>query len=110
MRKQYPNPRPYKGKSMIDFPNTYVLADIETTGLSAGSCAIIEISAIRYANGIKVDSFSTLVKPSRKIDRFITGLTGITDSMVADIPGIAESIMAFYRYAGDDILVGYNVN
>ncbi len=111
MKKQLQNSqRQYKGTSIIDFPETYVVVDIETNGLSADSSEIIEISAIRYTSGVKVDSFSTLIKPSRNIDRFITNLTGITDSMVADAPQIEEVIWAFYSYVGNDILVGYNVN
>lgn len=111
MKKQLQTSRrQYKGESIIDFPSTYVVVDIETNGLSADSSEIIEIAAIRYTDGIKVDSFSTLIKPSRKIDRFITNLTGITDSMVADAPQIENAIWAFYSYAGSDILVGYNVN
>jgi DNA polymerase-3 subunit epsilon len=39
--------RPYKGKSLIDFPSSYVMIDIETTGLSPMWDEIIEISALR---------------------------------------------------------------
>lgn len=98
-----------KGKSLIDFPDRYTVIDIETTGLIS-CCEILEISALKCDNGREIDRFSTLVRPSGPIDRFITGLTGITDEMVADAPGISESVLKFYNFAGSDKLVGYNVN
>lgn len=104
------NIRTYKGRSVIDFPRDYTVIDIETNGLMYDCCEIIEISALKYANGVKIGSFSTLIKPSLKIDPFITKLTGITDEMVANAPGISESIIKFFDYVGNDILLGYNVN
>ena len=55
--------RESKGKSSILFPDDYVVVDIETTGLSPQYDEIIEIAAIKYKSGVKVDVFSTLVKP-----------------------------------------------
>lgn len=40
-----------KGKSVIDFPSTYTVLDIETTGLDPRYCEIIEISAMKYSSG-----------------------------------------------------------
>lgn len=54
------------------------MVDIETTGLSLQYDEIIEIAAIKYRAGVKVDQFSTLVKPEYEIDEYITELTGIT--------------------------------
>lgn len=102
--------RPEKGRSIIAFPSSYTMIDIETTGLDSRYCEIIEISALRYDGGSLADSFSTLVKPSRPISDFITQLTGITNDMVADAPDIASAIKQFHSFVKDDILVGYNVN
>ncbi len=102
--------RPEKGQSLISFPETYTVIDIETTGLDPEYCEIIEMTAIRYSNGNIVDSFSTLVQPYWEIDRFITELTGITNEMVKDAPTIKPAIKQFYDFVKDDILVGYNVN
>ena len=99
-----------KGKSRIAFPEDYCVVDIETTGLSPEECEIIEIAAVRYRNGEKSAVFSTFVKPCYAISSFITQLTGITNEMVAGAPDISEAIMAFYKFAGDDMLMGYNVN
>ena len=63
-----------KGKSVIDFPSTYTVLDIETTGLDPRYCEIIEISAMKYSSGQNIGTFSTLVKPSEPIDEYITSL------------------------------------
>lgn len=102
--------RPFKGKSLIAFPQDFVVVDIETTGMSAASCAIIEISAVRFSADKPIETFSTLVDPQRRIDYFITRLTGITNAMVKGAPLIDRAIMDFYRFVGNSVIVGYNVN
>lgn len=102
--------RPGRGKSIIDFPDEYVVVDIETTGLSPEYCEIIEISAIKYHCEKELGRFSTLVKPDDPIDSFITELTGITNEMVKEAPPISEVILDFYRFIGEETIVGYNVS
>lgn len=102
--------RESKGKSSILFPNDYVVVDIETTGLSPQYDEIIEIAAIKYMSGEKVDIFSTLVKPKYEIDEYITELTGITNEMVSTAPEITECIADFKEFIDNEIIVGYNVN
>lgn len=102
--------RSNKGNSIIAFPSTYTVIDIETTGLDSRYCEIIEMAALHYECGQLVDNFSTLVKPSAPISDFITQLTGITNEMVADAPDISSAAKDFYDFIKDDILVGYNVN
>ena len=55
--------RTHKGRSVIDFPKSYTVIDIETNGLICDCCEIIEISALKHENGVKINSFSTLIKP-----------------------------------------------
>lgn len=102
--------RKFKGYSIIDHPQKYVVIDIETTGLSIDYDEIIELSAVRFVDGIEIEKFSTLVKPFEQIDEFITKLTGITNEMVENAPDIKSAIFDFYNFVQDDILVGYNVN
>jgi DNA polymerase III epsilon subunit family exonuclease len=99
-----------KGKSRIAFPEDYCVVDIETTGLDPAENEIIEIAAVRYRGGRKDAVFTTLIKPEHRISPFITELTGIDNGMVSDAPCISEAIMDFYEFAGNDILMGYNVN
>ena len=102
--------RKFKGQRLVAFPSDYTVVDIETNGLSSDVCEIIEVSALKYRDGILVDSFSSLIKPSQPISWFITQLTGITDEAVANAPDIVEVMQQFYGFVGEDILVGHNVN
>ncbi len=102
--------RKFKGKSLLEFPSDYTVVDIETNGLMEGVCEIIEVSALKVRNDIVCDRFSTLIKPTQPISRFITRLTGITDSMVENAPDIVDVMRDFYAFIGKDILIGHNVH
>lgn len=100
-----------KGESLVAFPEKYVMLDIETTGLSPEYNEIIEISALRIENNIIVSTFSTLVKPTTKIDDFIIQLTGITNEMLKNAPKIKNALIEFDKFINeDDIIIGYNIN
>lgn len=102
--------RPHKGKSLIDFPSSYVIIDIETTGLSPMWDEIIEISALRIENENIAQTFNSLVKPSGTVSEFIEDLTGISNELLADAPKPDEVIPLFEKFIGSDIIVGHNVN
>ena len=104
------NVRPYKGHGVNFLPNEYTAVDIETNGLFSGKCEILEISAVKFTDGEKADSYSTLIKPNRKINPFITKLTGITDEMAESGMEIREALDGFTDFIKDEILLGYNVN
>lgn len=99
-----------KGKSLVTFPTSFTVIDIETTGLDTSFDRIIELSAIKVRDGKVVDSFSTLVNPQRPLDWWIIELTGINDDMLKDAPLISDTINQFVDFLGDDIVVGHNVN
>lgn len=102
--------RTEKGKNLIEFPKDYVVIDIETTGLSAQWDSIIELSALKVADGKVTDSFSSLVNPEFKIDTFITELTGITNEMLKSAEKINSVLPKFIDFIGESKIVGHNVN
>lgn len=107
--------REKKGRSLIGFPEHYCVVDIETTGLYAGEDDIIEIGAIRIADGAVTETFDSLLQPrvgpdGFYVSRFITELTGITNGMLATAPPSEAVLSAFRQFLGDAIIVGYNVN
>ena len=86
-----------------------VAIDIETTGLDKDRDAIIEIGAVRF-NGKRVeDEFSTLVNPGKHIPEFITGLTGIDDSMVRGAPRLNGIVHELAAFVGDAPVIGHNI-
>jgi len=88
----------------------FAILDIETTGGSPASEKITEI-AIFFHNGDKViDEYSTLINPEKPIPYFITGLTGITNEMVADAPRFYEVAKEIVKRTEDCTIVGHNVS
>ena len=71
---------------------TYVVFDVETTGLSAERDRLIEIAAVKVKNGAERDSFESYINPRRPISELITRLTSITDDDVKDAP-FEEEVM-----------------
>lgn len=119
--------REHKGKSIIALPSDFVVIDTETTGLDYDLCHLIEVSALKYANGVCVDAFTTLIQPplteaysfgedgemeiaKHYVDEFISELTGITNEMLADAPELESVLPDFLDFIGDSILIGHNVN
>jgi len=88
----------------------FAVIDIETTGGSPKTEKITEI-AIYVHDGLKVvDEFVTLVNPEIPIPYHITGLTGITNEMVADAPRFYEIAKKVVEMTQDQIFVAHNVN
>lgn len=102
--------RDKKGNSLIQFPSSYVVVDIETTGLSPEYDSIIEICAMKYSDNVLTDSFSSLVNPGFPISDFISALTGITNDMLSSAPALDSVIPKFYDFVKDSVLVGHNVH
>jgi DNA polymerase-3 subunit epsilon len=86
----------------------FCVVDLETTGGSAGPGTIIEIGAYRMVGRRIVDSFQSLVRPFGPIPRFITGLTSITNEMVAEAPPIERVLPEFREFMGDAVMVAHN--
>ena len=90
--------------------NSYVVFDIETTGIDPQLEMITEIGAVKIVNGKIVDTFAQLINPGRHIPEKITELTGISDSMVADMPDISQVLPKFLSFCGDSIVVAHNAS
>ncbi len=91
------------------FDGSFVVFDLETTGLDSTKDEIIEIGACKILQGKIVETFSTFVKPSRHIPKEITELTGIDDAMVKDAPSINYVLPDFYKFCYKSTMVGHNV-
>jgi DNA polymerase III epsilon subunit family exonuclease len=87
---------------------SYVVVDLETTGLRPSRDAICEIGAVRLDGLEPAASFQTLVDPSVPLPRLVSALTGIEDADLVDAPGANDAVRAFLAFAGDAVLVAHN--
>ena len=88
---------------------SYVVFDLETTGLDYQSCEIIEIGAVKVVNGKITETFSTLIKPTKPIPEDATAVNNITNEMVAKAPSLQQVIPDFYKFTRDCTLVAHNI-
>src|SRR4051812_33668964 len=87
---------------------TYVVVDLETTGLRPGTSQICEIGAVRI-RGFEIDDlFETLVNPGRPMQPGVSALTGLTDRQLRAAPAPAFAVQRFLAFAGDAVLVAHN--
>ena len=87
---------------------TYVVYDLETTGLSSNYNEIIEVSACKVYRGQIIDEFSEYVKPVGIISEFITKLTSITNEDVMNAKGVEDVLPRFREFYQGCILVAHN--
>jgi DNA polymerase-3 subunit alpha (Gram-positive type) len=103
-----PMPVVLQAKSIPMLEETYVIFDIETTSLSVSNGEIIELAGVKMLRGEIVDTFSTLVKPTKPIPEKITSITNITDQMVSDSPTIEQVLPEFLAFIDHCTLVAHN--
>ncbi|WP_010269461.1 PolC-type DNA polymerase III [Paenibacillus senegalensis] len=89
---------------------TYVVFDIETTGLSVMENKIIEIAGVKMKNGEEIERFTRFVNPHERIPYHITQLTNITDDMVVGAPELEDVLPEFVEFVGDAVLVAHNAS
>ena len=87
---------------------TYVVVDLETTGLRPGSAAICEIGAVRVHQLALAESWETLVNPRRPLPAPIAALTGIEPRVLRGAPPAELAVRRFLDFAGDAVLVAHN--
>jgi len=96
------------GASLALEDATYVVFDLETTGLSPGSSSICEIGAVRVRGFELEERFETLVNPRRPLPAPIAALTGIDPASLRGAPPVELAVRRFLDFAGDAVLVAHN--
>lgn len=87
----------------------YVSLDLETTGLDANICDIIEIAMIKVRGGEIVDRFESFVFTPLDITQHVQFLTGISKKDVENAPDFRDLISKVEEFIGDDPLMGHNI-
>ncbi len=89
---------------------TYIVFDVETTGLSAVYHKIIELAAVKIKDGEIVERFERFANPHESLSATTIELTGITDDMVQDAPEIEDVLRDFHEFIEDYTLVAHNAS
>ena len=87
-----------------------VALDLETTGLNNKSDRIIEVGAVKFRGGEVINTISMLVNPHKKLNRFIIGLTGITQEDVDGAPSWDSVVSDVASFIGNYPMVGHRVS
>ncbi|MEE1137510.1 MAG: PolC-type DNA polymerase III [Acutalibacteraceae bacterium] len=96
------------GNADMPLSGTFIVFDVETTGLRTDRVRLTEIGAVKFVDGAERARFQTFVNPEMPIPAKITELTGITNAMVANAPKEAEAVRKFFEFCGDGVLVAHN--
>lgn len=89
---------------------TYVVFDVETTGLSAVYDTIIELAAVKMYKGNVIETFEEFINPGHPLSQTTIQLTGITDDMVRDSKPEKTVLEEFAAFAEGTILVAHNAS
>jgi DNA polymerase-3 subunit epsilon len=87
---------------------TFVVLDLETTGLSPERDRITEVGAVRARGGEVLAELRTFVHPGVPIPPAVTAITGITDADVANAPDVATVLPTVVDFLGDAVFVAHN--
>jgi len=87
---------------------TFVVVDLETTGLRPRSAGICEIGAVRVRELESTETFETLVNPRRPLPAPIAALTGIEPRALRGAPPPELAVRRFLGFAGGAVLVAHN--
>ncbi len=85
--------------------------DFETTGLSPDNGdRATEVAIVLVEAGQVVDRYQSLMNAGVRIPSFITGLTGITNAMVARAPSAGDVMRQAARFVGEAPMVAHNAS
>src|SRR5205809_808587 len=87
---------------------TFVVVDLETTGLRPGSSRICEIGAVRVRDFELAEEFELLVDPGVPLGAAISALTGLHDAELRGQPHPGIAVRRFLEFAADAVLVAHN--
>jgi len=89
---------------------TFVIYDLETTGLDPEQDEFIQIAAMRFSAGCLCpgESFASFARPRRRISAFIESYTGVGNDHVKDAGRPEEVLLEFAAWSGNSTLIAHN--
>ncbi len=87
---------------------TFVVFDLETTGLRPGASRPCEFGAVRVERLELTERFATLANPGGRLAPAVSALTGLRDEQLRRAPPVAAAVRRFLTFAADSVLVAHN--
>jgi DNA polymerase-3 subunit alpha (Gram-positive type) len=87
---------------------TFVVVDVETTGLEPERQRVCEVGAIRLVGGQEKGRFHSLVQPGIPMPDGARAAHGITDEMLKDAPPFGRIAADLRQFMAGSILVAQN--
>lgn len=88
---------------------SYVVVDLEMTGLRAKTDRILEIGAVKVEHHQVTEVYQKMINPGIKIPKEVQELTGITEEMAEKGVPEQEAVEGFFAFCGELPLVGHNI-
>ena len=88
----------------------FVAFDTETTGLSPIKDRIVELGAVKFCNGVVLETKSWLIHPGRNIPYRAKEIHGIDDDVVKDEPSFKEIYPNFEQFIDGTVLIAHNAS
>jgi len=86
----------------------WAVLDVETTGFVPGHAALIELAVVLSTRRRYLGVYSTLISPDRHVPSVISGLTGITDSMLIGAPSAADVLPIMFGVIRLGVAAGHH--
>ena len=96
------------GEALLLEEATFVVFDLETTGLRPGDARPCEVGAVRIRSLELEERFQALANPGARLQPAVAALTGLRDEQLRRAPPVGAVIRQFLGFAGDAVLVAHN--
>lgn len=94
---------------MEKFPISYVILDIETSGLYPfDGDEILWVSAIKISEKSVVNEFFSFVKSDLRLSVLVTEITGVRNEMLISAPILVDVKSRLRKFISDSTLISHN--
>lgn len=87
---------------------TFIAIDLETSGKYPLDAEICEMAALKWQGGQVIETFQSLVRPTRQMGEECISIHHITNEMVENSPRIGEKIQDFYNFIKDGYIIAHH--
>lgn len=93
----------------MNYPETIIVLDCETTGVDHEKDSIIEVAAVKIKNGKVIETFDSLINYQEELAPIVKFLTGIVEEDVKNAPHLEDIKNDLQSFLGNYPIVGHNI-